>query len=993
MSESSHWWQVSYGKITPCGKDDAVVTGSEHRCTGRSAELPADIARQCFPHKVGIGTSDQFKWKDHPWKRGGLILRPVFHGQWHLLAGRIRGRSEEGENIPGRLYTQARYLIAPISSIESFIELSFSELIADTEVKIDVDLPRVEVGTDATASQPLEETWLHTTSPILEALLCGESFSLQDRDIEPDEFLHTAMTCLACLPADVRWRIPVGCGMFMIEGVGIGHGLRAVGGVRKVNGEIRGNEALDSDARRKAQDYIDWLDTITQNESQLTRVQLAQIVDQQFQSMNRVSFESRESIEARESQSAKGKQDAASLHSTYWVESVTLMLGHMIDHARLGKFKKVLESSDQTQRFEVESLVACRELLIQEITKHLGQENANGIPYLLKVQSWKTAWVKASEVCQHSAAIAVLLGYVEFDVSKINAALDTHLPKQWNDNIVSLLRGALERESTSDKRLAKWLALVSATDKQSKTAWVGAFRESLLYELHWTKLRLLLIAPSHQGTRATREKWVEFGRLAADESPEPNYSKLVAELALQDDQPLRVCARALLERLILHCVSRRRFVSAVILHDLALRLGTRKGELIPVGKAPEAVETRAQYLNAIAASFPKLGEAIPKEMSRALCRCLLTDWRLIDGKLREKLLLTVTQGIPPHWAGILVGHALDGSTQRAENKGLAYSALQLAIRNSDEVLDRAVLSIAETDDSEIKQLVLQLGSSEQLPASTLLGYLQRVSRGQWPEFPEASLLGATALLKLGNSVGMPIPEDVPVRSIAQLRVALAVGDSTSVRRLGLSPVLYAQAVEEAATEEGGMFWQLVLDQRQLKEVDIWRLVLPGRLASKPSLTPDEVSVVAQCEPRIILDSIIPNFEFSVEGFAAVAERIDYPLLKFVKFAIADLPHLVDMIVESNAEALGRATLLYCVQLASKKTTTPTMASALESGKKKKGLIKSQKNHWTDAVADGEMRTLLGLFHRLARFCPSENSPLENIERLVKYLNAGQQRQH
>ena len=109
---STTWKQYVFGKLitSPQGP---IVRGRDHECTGQSKGIPDTIQLAMRPSVVGPGTSDLTNWFEYTWNEegGGIAIQPIFDNQsvW-VVAGRVRGRSEQGEGSGGRYYTQTHYL-------------------------------------------------------------------------------------------------------------------------------------------------------------------------------------------------------------------------------------------------------------------------------------------------------------------------------------------------------------------------------------------------------------------------------------------------------------------------------------------------------------------------------------------------------------------------------------------------------------------------------------------------------------------------------------------------------------------------------------------------------------------------------------------------------------------------------------------------------------------------------------------------------------------
>jgi hypothetical protein len=104
--------RLEYGKLCVTPDGPTISETVEHRHLGWTIDFPPDLKPLCVPTWIGISLSefDEFP-RQCP---HGTVLRPVgLRGQVMPILCRVRARPEKGEGTEGRLYTLARYLVAP----------------------------------------------------------------------------------------------------------------------------------------------------------------------------------------------------------------------------------------------------------------------------------------------------------------------------------------------------------------------------------------------------------------------------------------------------------------------------------------------------------------------------------------------------------------------------------------------------------------------------------------------------------------------------------------------------------------------------------------------------------------------------------------------------------------------------------------------------------------------------------------------------------------
>lgn len=100
-------YRYAYGKRVLVDRGP-VVPDYEHKVTSLSKGFPVSLLDHCHPSSLGEVISTQMLLHPDSYNRGAVFIR-CLHQQGYnpyVLVGCIRPRSEKGENIPGRTYTQ-----------------------------------------------------------------------------------------------------------------------------------------------------------------------------------------------------------------------------------------------------------------------------------------------------------------------------------------------------------------------------------------------------------------------------------------------------------------------------------------------------------------------------------------------------------------------------------------------------------------------------------------------------------------------------------------------------------------------------------------------------------------------------------------------------------------------------------------------------------------------------------------------------------------------
>jgi hypothetical protein len=238
--------QYKYGKIlqTPEGP---IFPGCEHGGTGKSKDFPRGIP--VHPNKFFKSLSISGIPENYPWNEGGPIVKKIFEvdGKQYVVCAREMWRSENGEGVQGRMYTEMHEIAIPAEewSVAVIPQLS-KNLEAKGVTEQNGAMPSVELKTDI-LDQPLSKNWLDDyTKDMIANIVSGKPITLQDWGVSQGDFLRKLFYASICLPENLARQMSFGAGLNdMDEGqVRVAHTMKAKG-LRKIGGRWKGNNEVD----------------------------------------------------------------------------------------------------------------------------------------------------------------------------------------------------------------------------------------------------------------------------------------------------------------------------------------------------------------------------------------------------------------------------------------------------------------------------------------------------------------------------------------------------------------------------------------------------------------------------------------------------------------------------------------------------------------------------------------------------------------------------
>lgn len=227
-------WQVAvYGKeLDPRTRSPRAEAG--YALLETTPGFPQGLRGECRPDRVGLG--DHSLWEKSVWDRdpAQFTLRPVrsstASGQWYLQVA-------QAFIVPGHPTGETRkslriaFAVAPVADVDPCTLASLPHELAGMRTGLPTSAVR-----PAARAEPIHKWFDDDIRHMLAALVAGHVVNVVEPDgAAADQFARKALLCLACLPAAVRWRVPVGWQSNRIpEWCALGHGEMATSAVRPV---------------------------------------------------------------------------------------------------------------------------------------------------------------------------------------------------------------------------------------------------------------------------------------------------------------------------------------------------------------------------------------------------------------------------------------------------------------------------------------------------------------------------------------------------------------------------------------------------------------------------------------------------------------------------------------------------------------------------------------------------------------------------------------
>ncbi|MCC6316910.1 MAG: hypothetical protein IT361_04385 [Gemmatimonadaceae bacterium] len=504
------WEHFVYGKRVQA-PDGPIVPGSEHGCTGRSANFPMALAGECHPAKIGLGDRDPRRWAQCAWARTGGIVTGVamLEGTPWVICGRQRERSEGGEGVDGRFYSEVHYAAADATQLAPHAIAGLAKvLLVEPRTTVDLDLAPLQVVDDD--PQVLAPEWFDGVRVLLRGVMSGVPVNVQDWETMPEAFLQLASACLAAMPATLRCRIPVGAGLMTMDtAVAMASGMAALGGLRVIGGNPKNAQDFDLTPGIA---YVEWIEPLVR---QCTTVaQVAAVVARRLPRLT-----------APDAIAYDLDWRAASLRVARAVReqsAIGAILSGSAPAASATAAEDFVESRD-------ELLEALLERALESRTIHPLLVDSAAPAF---AEAWKRALsASGGEVLRTRRALAMLLGVESItDARELAHVAAFDVPSPARQSVVDRLTRAVGASTSGDA----WIPLLTSADG---AAWVDQWVDAASARLSWLALReAARHGPSHLLDALGDQPMAQVARrLAGGSSVEaPDLSALFANIERDD---------------------------------------------------------------------------------------------------------------------------------------------------------------------------------------------------------------------------------------------------------------------------------------------------------------------------------------------------------------------------------------------------------------------------------------------------------------------------
>ena len=214
-----HIDQVLYGKRVQ-KRGGAIVRGEEHSIKSLTPSSSEEFLDVCHPSNFPFGESgnDDRMWDDE----GGTIIKvsKELNGIPHILCGRLKLASENGDGVPGRRYVQAHFMDIPANEWSVSIIPQLADALDNTPplASEDHEIPKKELKTEL-LDKSLPDDWYNDEiKAFLRSMIAGQPISIQDYDHSVKEYLQKIFYCSICLPENAARQISFGSGLGDMKG-------------------------------------------------------------------------------------------------------------------------------------------------------------------------------------------------------------------------------------------------------------------------------------------------------------------------------------------------------------------------------------------------------------------------------------------------------------------------------------------------------------------------------------------------------------------------------------------------------------------------------------------------------------------------------------------------------------------------------------------------------------------------------------------------------
>lgn len=797
----STWEHYEYGKLVQ-SPEGPIVPGYEHGCTGRSRAFSMELEAYCHPSKIGLGERDASRWAQCKWSDVGGVVSGVaiVNGKPIVVAVRQRERSESGEGLEGRLYTEAHYAtIAAQNYGPHSLERLARELYAIPRQVVDTELPPLVIAEQH--AEHFGPSWFDQASVFLRAVMSGVSVSVQDWNLRPEQFLQLLSVCLAAVPVTLQWRLPLGAGLMTIESAtAIAHGMVAIGGLRIIGGEPKNPGDFDfalGDA------YLRWLTPLIKTCQSPT--ELSEVVARELP-----RFATFDAIDVDKS----------------WIEAAKRIASTLSEKEFLEQSLRAVEAGESVAT--PVPFAEYRQEYLEGVYERL-HHRAHALNHLAEAAElgWNAEWQRFVDSApdsrnrDHRLALSMLLGALPVTRPELLVFVrHIELPAGSQTRAVTRLEDAFIASDSG--HLAQWLPLFNKSTEQY-AGWFGQWRTTIIPRAVWAAIREALSGTGGKSPLLNAIADTPLGAtgvqlLRGDVVSMAELTTLIAAAEPGDVQAID----GLVDRLLNVNVTSA-FVLAQLAADNKLQPKLARSLLAARRDAVDAA-----YAETVGAALLKELQQRNVPSGQLMLRALLTQHKVIKGSAKNAAFRTeLARSIGDPYATVLLDSQPVGATGASEEDAAAIAAnMQFDAGTIDNLIGQwnAFGTDAETRAARIVQYWLTetaTVSLERYPATAAVWQLsgKNTARPFKLTVQERTLVAkVVAALRLPRETMWEAATDEPLMDI--VANSASTGNAPLLTAAQLAALLKATLMDERIRNT----WGTRIRSRQWDRSPGWRLI-------------------------------------------------------------------------------------------------------------------------------------------------------------------------
>lgn len=542
------WYPLVFGKLT-VSPEGPIIRGKDHECTGKSTKLPSFVFQKCEPKVIGPGINDLTPWNEYTWldDGGGIAFQSVVEGDdaW-VVATKVRGRSESGEETSGRTYMQGFYLGIPAKDFSPLAISQFLGLQTTPMQEKDMDLSPYTIPL---VDEPLSDNWIDKCEMLFESIFSGSPLSIQSSKSSISEMTKLFQHVHCAVPKALSWRIGTRIGCYeMNQEVGLAHGQRALSGLRmmgysqddfeKNRKKTSGRESLaqwEEEVERRGERYVSkgarYVQFLREEAKDCRHFsELIAVVKAKFPELsdwNSASIDLSWQSLAIECTDRLFELDSLSWLDTYLQTKVSNNPEHPV-------FQPISFVKYYRKTVLSQLLAAPLERSAPLISETLDPDTSDASP---RWPSWDESWDEAiSEQQELQNLSALLRSKHPIGLAEMKYACGIQLPETLHDTAFQSLTSQLVEDFRISQAAPHWVELFQSKLPQ----WLLTWREDNSDVLFWLSIRLSRRAQGSDSSEPTL-------RLAAEGHPSWQFITDLKGEASIDEESGKAWCRALPE--------------------------------------------------------------------------------------------------------------------------------------------------------------------------------------------------------------------------------------------------------------------------------------------------------------------------------------------------------------------------------------------------------------------------------------------------------------